>query len=256
MSHPPPNSPEGAARVVFSGHEGEEFTIGGHRAFVILPPGVRPAPPRGWVWYAPTLPGLPGPEENWMFRRFLDAGLAIAGIDVGESYGSPRGCAHFTALYQELTRRRGFAARPGLLARSRGGLMLYNWAAAHPESVACIAGIYPVCNLTSYPGLAQACGAYDLTELELAARLAEHNPLERCAALAAARVPILHLHGDEDTVVPLAANSAPFAARYQQHGGPMRLIVAKGRGHDRWSGWFESQELVDFVIRYAGSSRE
>jgi hypothetical protein len=25
-----------------------------------------------------------------MFRQFLDAGIAIAGVDVGESYGSPK----------------------------------------------------------------------------------------------------------------------------------------------------------------------
>ena len=43
-------------------------------------------------WYAPTLPGLPGPEEKWMvFQKFLDAGMAIAGIDAGESFGSPSG---------------------------------------------------------------------------------------------------------------------------------------------------------------------
>ena len=62
-------------------------------------------------------------------------------MDVGESYGSPRGRAAFSALYSELVERRGFSRNPCLLARSRGGLMLYNWAAEHPESVAGIAGI-------------------------------------------------------------------------------------------------------------------
>lgn len=90
-----------------------------------------------------------------MFRCWLDAGLAIAGIDVGESFGSPAGRAHFTALHGLLTRY-GFSPRPALLARSRGGLMLYNWAVEHPELVVCVAGIYPVCNLTSYPGLAES----------------------------------------------------------------------------------------------------
>ena len=51
-----------------------------------------------WVWYAPTLPGLPGPEEKWMFQKFLDAGIAIAGIDVGESFGSPSGRAIYSSL--------------------------------------------------------------------------------------------------------------------------------------------------------------
>jgi hypothetical protein len=37
------------------------------------------------VWYAPTLPSLPEARENWMFERFLAAGIAVAGVDVGES---------------------------------------------------------------------------------------------------------------------------------------------------------------------------
>ena len=57
--------------------------------------------------------------------------------------------------------------KPCLLARSRGGLMLYAWAVEHPESVGGVAGIYPVCNLASYPGLGRACGAYGLTMDEL-----------------------------------------------------------------------------------------
>ena len=30
--------------------------------------------PVPWVWYAPTLRGLPGQAERWMFERFLKAG--------------------------------------------------------------------------------------------------------------------------------------------------------------------------------------
>ena len=61
MAHPPPNPSDQGARAVFSGHEGEEFSVNGQRAFVILPPGRRSGQPQPWVWYAPTLPGLPGP---------------------------------------------------------------------------------------------------------------------------------------------------------------------------------------------------
>lgn len=44
-----------------------------------------------------------------MHEQFLAAGVAVAGIDVGEAYGSPRGRELFSALYEELTRKRGFA---------------------------------------------------------------------------------------------------------------------------------------------------
>src|SRR5947208_1230544 len=70
---------------------GEAFHFQGHEAFIIAPSKPRAGGRMPWVWYAPTLHGLPGPEERWMFERFLDSGIAVAGIDVGESYGSPDG---------------------------------------------------------------------------------------------------------------------------------------------------------------------
>jgi len=237
---------------------GECFEVDGRPAFVILPASehILANRPQPWVWYAPTFPNLPGPEERWLLERFLTNGIAIAGIDVGESYGSPKGRAHFTALYNELVKNRKFSAKPCLLARSRGGLMLYNWAAEHPESVAGIAGIYPVCNLRSYPGLKKACGAYGLTEAELEAQLAQNNPIDRLAPLAKAGVPIFHVHGDSDKLVPLADNSAIVAKRYRELGGNMRMRIPPGQGHSMWKGFFQCEELVEFVIAKASPAAE
>ena len=234
---------------------GEVFVVEGHTAFLMSPKTRNATDAKPWVWYAPTLPGLPGAEEKWMFQKFLDAGIAIAGIDVGESYGSPNGRVLYSSLYEVLVQKRGLSRKPCLLARSRGGLMLYNWAVEHPESVGCIAGIYPVCNLTSYPMLDKACGAYGMTEQQLAAALAKQNPVDRVEPLAKARVPILHIHGDVDTIVPIEKNSAVLARRYRQFGGEMTLTVMKGQGHNMWSGWFQCQELVDFVIAHAREDR-
>ena len=230
---------------------GEVFSVNGCTAFIILPGQVPVGNMTPWVWYAPTLPALPGPEEKWMFQKFVDAGIAVAGIDVGESFGSPNGRALFSSFYKELVLKRGLSKTPCLLARSRGGLMLYNWAAENPESLACIAGIYPVCNLSSYPGLKTACGAYGMTEEQLGAKLAEHNPIDRLAPLAKAKVPIFHIHGDVDTTVPLEKNSGELEKRYTAQGGNMTLKVVNGQGHNYWSGWFQCQELVDFVIAHA-----
>jgi hypothetical protein len=194
-------------------------------------------------------------EEVWMFEQFLHAGIAIAGVDVGESFGSPKGRALYSDFYQMMLKR-GFSKKPGLLARSRGGLMLYNWAIEHPDCVACVAGIYPVCNLLSYPGLAKACGAYEMTEAQLGACLSNHNPIDRVEPLAKARVPIYHIHGDVDVLVPLDQNSAMLAHRYHLFGGPMILNVVEGQGHNMWTGWFQCQELVDFVISHVGPMKD
>ncbi|HVK08448.1 MAG TPA: sialate O-acetylesterase [Gemmataceae bacterium] len=231
------------------------FTVDGRPAFVIMPARVEEKRPVPWVWYAPTFPNLPEAREHWMFERFLTAGIAIAGVDVGESYGSPTGRATYSALYKELVTGRNFANKPVLLARSRGGLMLYNWAAENPDFVGGIAGIYPVCDLRSYPGLDKACGAYGLTRAELEGQLDHHNPVARLAPLAKAGVPIFHIHGDTDAVVPLGANSEEVRRRYEKLGGTMELKVATGQGHNYWDGFFRCQELVDFVLARAAPAR-
>ena len=235
---------------------GDVFSVNGCTAFLILPEKSKISKDIPWVWYAPTLSELPGPEEKWMFQKFLDAGIAIAGIDVGESYGSPTGRANFTGLYEELTSKRGLSKKPCLLARSRGGLMLYNWAPEHPTCVACVAGIYPVCNISSYPGISKACSAYGMTEAQLTEKLTENNPIDRLVSLAKANVPIFHIHGDTDNVVPLELNSGELAVRYKKLGGTITLNVIKGQGHNMWVGWFQNQDLVDFVITQAKNGLE
>ena len=231
--------------------DGEVFELAGRTAFLIPARADPHAVERPWVWYAPTLPNLPGPEERWMFERFRAAGVAVAGIDAGESFGSPAGNAVFGTLHAEMTRR-GYSPKPVLLGRSRGGLMLLSWAAANPGKVGGFAGVYPVCDLTSYPGVAKAAGAYGLTANQLEARLKEFNPVDRLAGLAKAKVPFFAVHGDADKVVPLGANSGRVKERYAALGGAMTLIVPPGQGHSMWPGFFRCKELVEFVIDHAG----
>ena len=225
---------------------GEALLVAGRTTFII-PGKTDAAKDKPWVWYAPTLPDLPGKEERWMFEQFRDAGIAIVGMDVGESYGSPAGRKLFSALYAEMTGPRGYSTRPVLMGRSRGGLMTLAWAVENPDKVAAFAGICPVCDIASYPGIEKAAGAFEMKPDELRDHLGEHNPIARLAPLAKARVPLFVIHGDVDKLVPLAANSGLMKERYTALGGVMTLIVPAGQGHNMWTGFFQCQELVDFV---------
>lgn len=229
---------------------GESFLVEGRPAFILWPEESKRKQPQPWVMYAPTLPPYPDSHEKWMHEQLLAAGVAVAGIDAGEAYGSPAGQKLMTALYNELTRKRHFAARPVLLGRSRGGLWVSSWAIANPDKVAGIAGIYPVFDLRTYPGLSNAAPAYQLTAAQLETRLDELNPIARVDVLAKAKIPVCIIHGDDDKVVPLRENSASLAARYEAAGNAdvVQLIVAKGQGHNFWEGFFRCRELVDFVI--------
>ena len=232
---------------------GESFLVEGRPAFILTPKPGELTGPTPWILYAPTLSGLPDIHEKWMHEQFLAAGVAVAGIDIGEAYGSPEGQRLFSAFYHEMTGKRGFAKRVCLLGRSRGGLWMTSWASRNTDKVVGIAGIYPVFDLRSYPGVKNAAPAYGLTPEQLELQLAEVNPIERVTTLATAKIPVFLIHGDIDQVVPIEKNSGEFFARYQAARAEtlITLSVAKGQGHNYWEGFFRCQPLIEFAIERA-----
>jgi hypothetical protein len=226
-----------------------DFEVAGHRAFLVQPNKPAAEAKRPWVWYAPTFVGsYPNDCHAWIFTRLLDEGVFIAGIDVGESYGNPEGRRIYQALYETLTRQFKLDPNACLLPQSRGGLMLYNWAAEHPEQARCVGGIYSVCDLSSWPGLEVASKAYGMSVQQMTEHLAENNPIDRLAPLAKAKVPIFHIHGNADTVVPLDRNAGELVKRYRALGGSAELEIVPGKGHAEIPEFFHSQRLVDFFL--------
>lgn len=234
--------------------QAEKFLLNDRHAFVMEAKSSEPSAgtARPWIFYAPTLHNCPDRAESWMHERFLKAGVSIAGIDVGEAYGSPAAFPHFEALYQEMVRR-GYSRTPALLGRSRGGLWVSSWALAHPERVAAIGGIYPVYDYTSYPGLARAAAAYGLTAEQLDAQQHRLNPVKRMTELADSEVPVYIIHGTIDKVVPIERNSEQLENAYRDAGRAdlVTLQRASDQGHNFWRGFFECQPLVDFLIENA-----
>jgi len=234
---------------------GEVFDVDGHTAFLFTPAEVNALPagaPRPWILYGPTLAAYPDEAEKWMHERFTEAGVAVAGIDTGESYGSPAAVQATEKLHAEMVKR-GYAAKPALLGRSRGGLWASAWAIAHPDLTAGLGGIYPVYDWRTYPGVDSAAGAYGLTPADLLAKVDELCPVERIDVAAQAGIPVCIIHGDIDGVVPIEPNSARLKARYEAlgKGHLVELIVAEGQGHNFWEGFFHCQQLVDFLIQRA-----
>jgi pimeloyl-ACP methyl ester carboxylesterase len=227
-----------------------DLSLDPHAGFVLLSKAGLATERRAWVWYAPTFTGrLPGQRHAWIIERLLGAGIALAGVDVGESYGSPAGRQAFSRFYEAVTEQFGLSRRVALLGQSRGALMAYNWAAERPECVAGIAGIYPVCDLACWPGVETACKAYGLSPEELRSRLPEHNPIDRLAPLAAADIPVFHIHGDVDQLIPLDRHSGVVAERYRALGGCMDLEVVPGKGHEEVDEFFTSLPLTEFLKR-------
>jgi alpha-beta hydrolase superfamily lysophospholipase len=157
--------------------------------------------------------------------------------------------------------KHGLHKRARLLAHSHGGLIAYGWAFRHPSCVDRIAGMCPATDFRTYPTLPNVVTGptrgldYGLSLEELERRAGEFNPIDNLAALAKADVKVLHLHGDEDTLVPTGANSKELARLYRELGGQADIVLLKGlgaecansRGHDGPE-LYESAALMKFLL--------
>ena len=177
------------------------FEVDGCPAFLIRPKGKTGPSPMPWVWYAPVI-GHPNPSHAWMLRQWLAKGIGMAGVDVGESYGSPRGRKVFTALWETLTHALWDvrAAVPAAAEPRRADALQLGRGESRTRGLhrRDLHGLRP-------PQLSgHGEGERRLWDecRRLGRRLAEHNPIDRLAPLAKAGVPILHVHGDADTVGP------------------------------------------------------
>ena len=237
----------GAARL--------DFPVGEGKGFVILPTKPKADGSKPWLWYAPTFvrhtqpsKDLPRDEHDWIFRQLLSNGFYIAGVDVGESYGSPAGRCLYSKLYKLVVKEFGLADKACMLGQSRGGLMMYNWAAENSQRVQCLSGIYPMCNLERYLGAERIYSAYGMNESEFNVCFREHNPIDRLWSLAKADIPIFHVQGNIDKAVPLEDNSGELVRRYKILGGRAEVLVVEGKGHEVCPEFMQNQALVDFLL--------
>jgi hypothetical protein len=229
----------------------ETFEIGGNKAFIFAAP--KPAEGKPWVWYAPTLKGVSLAGRSLYFESFLRAGISIAGFDLGEVRGSPASTAKFTLFYDEMVKR-GWSPKPILLGQSRGGMMTLAWAFRHPDKVRAWVGIYPVCNLASWPlknSKAATLADFALPEAEFVGKLSEFNPVDNLQGLLANKVPMFVVHGDSDVVVPFDDNTRVLKERYEAGGGRITVKLIPGEGHKVSPAFFECRELIDFVLKHA-----
>ena len=80
----------------------------------------------------------------------LEHGFHIVYCDVADLYGSDKAVQRWNSFYKRMVKA-GFNKKVALEGMSRGGLIVYNWAAQNPEKVACIYADAPVMDFKSWP---------------------------------------------------------------------------------------------------------
>ncbi len=213
---------------------------------VIAPAKVADGKP--WVWRARFFGHQPQFDV-----ALLKRGYHLVYCDVGGLFGNDKAVERWNAFYKYLREEHGFAKKVVLEGMSRGGLIIYNWGIANPDKVAVIYGDAPVMDFKSWPGHANRgiLKAYGFKDAE-EAKAYKGNPVDNLKPLADAGVPIIHVVGDDDTVVPVSENTAVAEKRYKEMGGTFKVIHKEKVGHHPHS-LKDPTPLVDFVRKHTSS---
>lgn len=237
------------------------FTVGGCEAWVVEP--AKPAKGRPWTWCMEFPDAF---TERTGVTHLLSQGFHHLHLVVGNTFGCPDALDQFDRFYRIVTNR-GLAPRGALIGISRGGLYAYNWAARHPDRVSALYGDAPVCDFKSWPG-GRGTGRGsppDWQKLirdyrfrdEAEALAYRGNPIDQLQPLARAGIPLVHVVGDDDPVVPVPENTAIVEQRYRAAGGRIHVIHKPGVGHHP-HGLDDPTPVVEFIreaARTAGSRR-
>jgi len=222
----------------WNGFAKHDFDIDGLKTTVVVP--ATPLAGRPWVW------------RGEFFGAFADADVALvkagwhlAYVSAPNLFGSPKAIAAWDKAYAELTGKYELAKRPGFIGLSRGGLYCMNWAAERPDKTLAVYLDNAVCDFKSWPGgqvkklgtgkgsageWGKMLAAFDFKD-DAAAIAYKKNPVDNLEPIAKAKLPLLLVYGDSDTVVPHAENSAIVYDRYKALGGPVEQIVKPGQDH-------------------------
>ncbi len=187
----------------------------------------------------------------------LERGFHIAYCDVSNLFGNYEAMNRWNMFYQLMVEN-GFSKKVVLEGMSRGGLIVYNWAAKNPEKVACVYADAPVLDGTSWPG-GKGTGKGSSTDWnnfkkvyhiasEDALTNFQGNPIHQISQIAKGGFPMLHVCGEADKVVPVDENTRIFEQKIKEAGGEIEVIYKPEVGHHPHS-LENPTPIVDFILR-------
>lgn len=239
----------------YRGFERTDYPLDG-RGVVVVAPKVA-AKGRPWIWRTEFFDHRPELD-----LALLNRGFHLAYLDLQDGYGSPAALARYDQFYRQVRDRFKLSSKVVLEGFSRGGLSAYNWAAMNPDKVMAIYADAPVCDFRSWPrkrpdaasDWQKLLGAYGFPT-EQDALDYPFGPIGKLEVLAKAKIPIIHVVGLADDVVPVAENTTPLAQRYRQLGGLIQVIEKPGVGHHPHS-LDDPTPLVEFLLKHQNRSRK
>ena len=211
------------------GYRRTKFDFNGRAAWIVEP-SVTPAEGIPWTW---TIQWAEAFVDRTGVLDLLKRGFHHVTIDLFDTRMDEKGLAVAAEYQKFLVDDLGFAPKANLVGMSWGGFFSTRYAAAHPENVAKIYLDAPLLNFDGF-------GNPDSGRIGVWANRKPADsvwmddpemPVNKAAAIAAAKIPVLLVYGGSDTVVPPAQNCKLFAARFKAAGGLLQEISRGLFGH-------------------------
>jgi pimeloyl-ACP methyl ester carboxylesterase len=234
----------------YHGFRGYDFLFRGRQAKIVMPDKAADGHP--WIWRARFWGHEPQTDI-----ALLEKGFHVVYCDVSELFGNEEALSLWNDYYQFLTHA-GLATKSVMEGMSRGGFYIYRWAATYPERVSAIYADAPVLDMKSWPGgKGKSPGSAESWEVfkkdfnfvsDEAAMEFKGNPIDLTDKIAKAGIPMLHVVGDADEVVPVSENTGPFERKIKEAGGTIHVIHKPGVGHHPHS-LEDPEPIVNFILR-------
>ncbi|MFL6336687.1 MAG: alpha/beta hydrolase [Pyrinomonadaceae bacterium] len=214
----------------------------------------------GWLFHTSAQPALAtviyahGNGGNVSYCGWVGEGLAARGLDVlifdyrgygrseGEAAGEQGLYADAEAAYDFINRERGVPA---------GQIVLYGQSLG-TAAVADVAARHECGALILESGLSSAAdmAAVVMPWLPRFVRGLTKNKLDTVSKLPRVRCPVLVVHGDRDSIIPVAQGRSLFEAAPE----PKRLVIMKGAGHNDLS-IVGGEKYIDTLAEFVRQSR-
>lgn len=234
----------------FAEYDVKEFSFKGHEAKIVFPH--KQNQNNNWIWRARFWG-----HEPQVDKALLEKGFHVVYIDVSNMFGNNEAVQLWNEFYSYCISEYGLNHKVVLEGMSRGGLIVYNWASKNTDKVFCIYADAPVCDIKSWPGgMYNGSGnpnawktcleAYELDTIKV--KTYDNIPINNSVNIAKANIPVLHVYGDADTVVPYKENTLLLAEKFREAGGTIELIRKKGIGHHPHS-LKDPKPIIDFILK-------
>jgi lysophospholipase L1-like esterase/dienelactone hydrolase len=232
----------------YAGYRCAEFRFLGRESKIVKPK--KTAANRPWIWRARFFGHEPQTDI-----ALLERGYHLVYNDQSERMGNERNIEEWNAFHK-LLHEGGLNGKAVLEGMSRGGVYVFNWAAANPDKVAAVYVDNPLLDMKAmYYGL----DGKEHPENEITKGIKENwgvdrsqikrfneSPIDKIDAIIKGKYPILILCAELDEAVVNAQNAFPFEKKIREKGGDITVIVKKGARHHPHS-FPNPAIIVDFI---------